>query len=65
MARNGVSKSCLMVELCFHYFLHFNCVTIYILALTTSSVLAIRKNSISMEFRWILKKYHVEIPGVN
>ena len=30
MARNRVSKSCLMGELCFHCFVHFNCAPIYI-----------------------------------
>ena len=30
MARNRVSKSCLMAELCFHCFVHFDCVPIYI-----------------------------------
>ena len=30
MVRNRVSKSCLMVELCFHRFLYFDCVLIYI-----------------------------------
>ena len=30
MARNRVSKSYLMVELCFHHFMHFHCVPIHI-----------------------------------
>ena len=30
MARNKVSKSCLMAELSFHRFVHFDCVPIYI-----------------------------------
>ena len=30
MARNRVSKSCLMAELCFHRFVHFDCVSTYI-----------------------------------
>ena len=30
MTRNRVFKSCLMVELCFHRFAHFDCVPIYI-----------------------------------
>ena len=30
MARNRVSKSFLMAEFCFHGFLHFDCVPIYI-----------------------------------
>ena len=30
MARNRVCKSCLMVELCFHRFVHFDSVLIYI-----------------------------------
>ena len=28
MARNRVSKSCLMTDLCFHRFVHFNCIPI-------------------------------------
>ena len=28
MARNKVSKSCLMTDLCFHRFVHFNCIPI-------------------------------------
>ena len=30
MARNRVSKSCLMPELCFHHFVQFHCVPTYI-----------------------------------
>ena len=30
MARNRVSKSFLMAEFCFHGFVHFDCVPIYI-----------------------------------
>ena len=30
MARNKISKSCLMAELCFHRFVHFDCALIYI-----------------------------------
>ena len=30
MAKNRVSKSCLMAELYFHCFLHFDCVPVYI-----------------------------------
>ena len=30
MARNRVSKSCLMAELCVNRFVHFDCVPIYI-----------------------------------
>ena len=30
LARNRVSKSCLMAELCFHRFVHFDCVPINI-----------------------------------
>ena len=30
MVRNRVSKSCLMVELCYQHFVHFDCVPIYI-----------------------------------
>ena len=30
MERNRVSKSCVMVELCFHRVLYFDCVAIYI-----------------------------------
>ena len=30
MARNRVSKSCLMAEICFHRFVHFDCVPVYI-----------------------------------
>ena len=29
MARNRGSKSCLMAELCFHHFVHFDCVPIF------------------------------------
>ena len=32
MARNRVSKSSLMAELCFHRFVHFDCVPTYIFA---------------------------------
>ena len=28
MARKKVSKSCLVAELCFHHFVHFDCITI-------------------------------------
>lgn len=30
MARKSVSKSCLIVKLCFHQYVHFLCVPIYI-----------------------------------
>ena len=30
MMKNRVSKSCLMAELCFYHFVHFDCVPIYI-----------------------------------
>ena len=42
MAKNRVSKSYLMAEVCFHCFVHFDCVPS---AFTTSSVLAIRRTS--------------------
>ena len=31
MTRSRVFKSCLMADLCFHCFVHFSCVPIYIL----------------------------------
>ena len=46
MARNRVSKSCLMADLCFRRFVNFDCVPIYISAFTASSVLAIRRTSL-------------------
>ena len=45
MAGNRVSKSCLMVELCFHRIVQFGCAPLYVFpALSTSSVLAIRRS---------------------
>ena len=46
IVRSRTSKSCVITELCFHRFLHFGCVPIFSLAVTTSSVLAIRGTSL-------------------
>ena len=49
MVRNRVCKNCLMAELCFHCFVHFDCISILwytFWAITARSVLAIRSTSL-------------------
>ena len=46
MARNRVSKNCLMAELCFHRFVYLIVFRYIFSAFTTSSVLAIRRTSL-------------------
>ena len=49
MVRNRVCKTCLMAELCFHCFVHFDCISIFwytFPVITARSVLAIRSTSL-------------------